>query len=134
MPYMVQKKMLQLPTNPYQLFLLDAIGAAVTAFMLGIVLPYFQVYFGIPIEVLYLLSIIPVFYAIYSFLCFWQQPKNWKPFLKGIAFANLGYCLLTLGLMFIFSENFTLFGYLYFIGEIIIIVLLSRHELGVASS
>ena len=126
--------MLHLPTNPYQLFKLDAIGAIVTAFMLGIVLIKFQSFFGIPIEVLRILSIIPCLYFVYSFFCFWQKPTNWRPYLKRIAFANLAYCLLTLGLMIFHSESFMLFGYLYFIGEIIIIVVLSRHELNVAAS
>ena len=123
-----------LPTNPYQLFKLDAIGAIVTAFMLGVVLVKFQSFFGVPIEVLRILSIIPCLYFLYSFFCFWQKSQDWRPYLKGIAFANLAYCLLTLALMIFNSESFTLFGYLYFIGEIIIIVVLSRHELSVASS
>lgn len=121
-----------LPTNPYQLFKLDAIGAIVTAFMLGVVLVRFQSFFGISIEILRLLSIIPCLYFIYSIFCFWRKPKNWRPYLKGIAFANLAYCLLTLGLMIFYSENFTALGYLYFIGEIIIIAVLSRHERSLA--
>ncbi len=126
--------MLPLPTNPYQLFKLDAFGAGVTAFMLGVVLVYFQPYFGVPIHILRLLAALPIFYFLYSFYCFWRKPKNWRPLLKGIAFANLAYCLLTLGLMIFLSENFTALGFLYFIGEIIIIVVLSWHELRVCKT
>ncbi len=45
--------------KPKQLFLLDAFGALLSAFFLGFVLVKYQVYIGMPENVLYILALIP---------------------------------------------------------------------------
>ncbi len=54
--------------------------------------------------------------------------KNWKPFLKTIAIANLLYSITTAVLMIILFHQITNIGMLYFIGEIIVISALVYFE------
>lgn len=115
--------------TPQQVFLLDAAGAFLTAFLLGVVLPQFQSYFGIPIYLLYLLALIAFCFFIYSLSCFWLYPRNWSPYLQGIATANLAYCLLTLSLVFYHYHTFTVLGILYFVIEALIVAALAFFEL-----
>ena len=122
-----------LSKNPFLLFLVDGVGAVVSAFMLGIVLVYFQPYIGLSIELLQLLAAIPSVFIIYSFLNFWRKPKNWQPYLKGIAVANLLYCCLTLGILIAYNQKMTALGICYFVLEIIILLALVAIEWKVAS-
>jgi len=115
--------------TPRRLFLIDSLGALLTALMLGLVLSSFVPVFGMPRAVLYPLSLIAVGFAVYSFFCYRRFPTNWPPFLRGIAVANLFYCCLTLGLVFYYYEQLTVLGGLYFLGEIIIVVSLAVGEL-----
>ncbi|MGL5891650.1 MAG: hypothetical protein ACRC3B_17290, partial [Bacteroidia bacterium] len=78
--------------NPKKLFLADAIGAAFSAFMLGVVLVNFESVFGISKQPLYVFALIPCGFAVYSFVCFIRFPKNWRIYMQIIAAANLLYC------------------------------------------
>jgi hypothetical protein len=115
--------------NPYKLFLADSIGALLSALLLGIVLVNLEHTFGMPKNTLYILSLCAIAFCIYSFLCFFFKVKNWPPFMKAIAITNLGYCCLTLGLVIYFHQQITALGYIYFILEIIIIIMLAIIEL-----
>ncbi|TMM56102.1 hypothetical protein FEE95_15840 [Maribacter algarum] len=106
-----------------KLFLIDGIGALVSALFLGVVLVWLEDRIGLPIKVLYFLAILPVFFAIYSFSCYFFK-DNSKPFLKGIATLNLLYCFLTIGLLFLYDHNLTFLGWTYFIAELIVLVIL----------
>ena len=109
-------------SNPKQLFLIDSIGAVVSAFSLGVILVQFEIYFGMPSDILYILAIIPCFFAVYSFLCYWRFPENWQPFLRAIAIANLLYCMLSIVLVYRFHGQLTTLGFVYFILELIIVI------------
>lgn len=115
-----------------RLFLIDALGALTTAFMLGLVLTHFQVYFGMPRNVLQLLALVAVAFFVYSFACYLRLPEKWRVFLWGIAVANLLYCVLTLSLVVYWYGQLTPLGILYFAGEALIIVVLAITELRVA--
>lgn len=119
--------------TPRQLFLLDSIGALLTATMLGFVLPMFQEYFGMPVDTLHTLSIIAVCFFLYSLLCYISNPQQWKPFLKIIATANALYCCLTTTLVIYYHAQLTTLGWIYFIQEILIIVSLVYIELSKAN-
>ena len=110
------------------LFLIDGIGALVSAIFLGIVLVSLHSLIGMPRNILYLLAVIPCFFAVYSFTCHFAAIKNWQPYLKIIAVANLLYCCLTLGLVLGLREQLTYLGIGYFIIEIIIVVALAIFE------
>jgi flagellar biosynthesis protein FlhB len=119
--------------NPKRLFLIDCFGAMLSAFLLGVVMARFERIFGMPQNVALILSIIPCFYALYSFVCFWVLTKNWKPYLRLIAIANLLYCALTAGLVVYAYRVLTIWGFLYFVGEIIVVIGLALVELKTAS-
>ena len=108
--------------NLKQLFLIDAIGAAVTAYFIGIVLVKFDAYFGMPRQVLYVLATIALIFWVYSTCRYLFIKRNFKPFLKLIIFANLLYCCLTIALLFFYFKQLTILGFVYFIGEILVIV------------
>jgi len=115
------------------LFLLDGIGALVSAFLLGIVLVKLETYFGIPKKALYLLAALPCFFMVYDFYCYFRINKNLGKFLKGIAIVNLLYCYLSIGLAFYHQDELTYLGWIYIIVEIMIVVVLAVYELKVAN-
>lgn len=104
------------------LFLLDAIGALVTAFMLGVVWTHYAPHVGFSIEILYTLSTIALGFALYSSICYLRFPKlKWRIYMRGIAVANTLYCGLTIGLLIV-QPTSTLLGWVYFLSEIGIIM------------
>lgn len=124
----------KLTSNPRQLFLVDALGALLSAFLLGVVLVIFEPVFGMPCAILYVLAGVAVVLAVYSFSCYARFPRNWPPFLKIIAIANVIYCAVTLGLVVYLYEQLTGLGVAYFILEVIVISSLVRIEWKVAAT
>lgn len=117
---------------PKTIFLIDGLGALLTAFLLFVVLRSFNEYFGISKEILNYLSAIAAGLCIYSTLCFLFLKANWTPFIRIIAFANLFYCIITVGLLMIYCSLITTAGITYFFVEMVIICGLSYAELNVA--
>ncbi|MGB1217634.1 MAG: hypothetical protein ACPG5P_07145 [Saprospiraceae bacterium] len=118
--------------NPRKLFLIDSLGGLLSAFMLGIILVEFRNLVGMSPKILYLLSVFAIGFFIYSFTCFVMNLEKWRFFLKIIAVVNLLYCCMTLFLIIYFHEGITNLGFVYFILEIIIIIVLSLLELKVS--
>jgi len=112
----------KITSNPKKLFLIDGIGGVLTAFFLGVVLPRFEDSFGMPITILYYLSSIACVYAIYSISCYILLGNNWRPYLKGVAIANLLYCCTTIVLVFYFYQKLTMLGLIYFVLELMVII------------
>ena len=117
-----------------KLFLLDACGAALTAFFLFFVLRPFYGYFGMPTHVLAILAVIALGFLVFSGVCFLRLKKNWTPFLRAISFGNASYCVLTAVLMFVCFDRLTSLGVAYFTAEIALIVVLVYIELRVAAA
>lgn len=124
----------KLISNPRKLFLMDGIGALITIFFLSIVLIKLNHLIGMPEKTLYLLSGLVCLFAFYSFSCFRFLTQNYKPFIKVIASANTLYCLISISLLFIYKNELLPLGYIYFIVEKIILVLLIFIEFKVASN
>lgn len=120
-----------LAKQPRQVFLIDALGALLTCFLLGVLLIWLQEYIGLSTNTLYKLAIIPIFFAVYSFSCFFFLEKNWSPYLKVIAVLNILYCVTTAILIFT-STEITPFGITYFLLEIIIVLAIAFIELQIA--
>lgn len=118
--------------NPKKLFLIDGLGAIVSAFLLGIVLVHFESVFGIPRKTLYLLAFIPCVFAAFDFYYYFKKVENFAAGLKLIAFANLMYCCLSIGFGFYHYQKLTAFGWMYIILEVGIIVSLVYLELKTA--
>ena len=116
-----------------RLFLMDALGAVVSAFFLGVVLVRFNELVGMPVYILKILAVIPCFFIVYSFCCYFFLKSNWRPFLKVIAIANSMYCLTTICLVIYHYLDLTPLGISYFVVEIIVIGVLVSIELRTAS-
>lgn len=115
-------------------FLVDGIGALISALFLGVVLVQLQPHIGMPTEILYLLATLAICYAVYSFACHFFVKKNRPFFLKIIASANLLHCALTIGYLFQYQESITMLGCVYFIGEIFIVATIGWIEWMIALS
>jgi hypothetical protein len=120
--------------TPKKLFLIDAIGALVSAIFLGVVLVNLQAYIGMPHDVLYLLAFLPVLFFIYSISCYSFIKNNWKPYLRIIAVVNILYCILSISMIIIHASSLTILGYVYFIVEVIIVGVLAVVEYRTAIS
>jgi hypothetical protein len=115
------------------LFLVDSIGAFITAFILFVIVRPLNEYFGIPIKELTYLSVIAFVFCIYSATCFLFLKDSFTTFIKFIGIANLMYCTLTIGLMIKYYPLLTIIGTSYFLIEIAIICGLSYLELTVST-
>jgi hypothetical protein len=114
-----------------KILLLDSLGALVTAINL-MVIPQFESYTGIPRDIALILLPLPILYSIFSFLSYKFGNHNWRSLLKMIAIANLFYCCLTMYVTWINFDTFKILGIIYFIVEILIIVVLATLELKIA--
>ena len=119
--------------EPKRLFLIDGLGAILTAVLLGVVLVRFERFFGIPSSILYFLAIPPIFFAIYDFLSYKKDNIKIGQFLKGIAIMNLLYCCLSIGFAFYHTKTITILGWTYILIEISIVITLSIIELRIAN-
>lgn len=111
-----------------QLFLIDALGATLSAILLGVVLTTFYLTFGMPVFILRVLAGIAILFAVYSFWQYFRFPRKWPPFLRAIALANFFYCGLVLSLVIRHFPELTFWGRAYFIGELLIILALATLE------
>jgi len=110
-----------LALNTRYIFLIDGLGAVITAFFLFAVLRPFETYFGMPKDVLEVLSLIALFLAMYSFACFLFYDKISPKYLLPIIIANTSYSLLTAVMVFFNFNRLTFLGFSYFVVEIVII-------------
>lgn len=120
--------------TPKTLFLLDSIGAVLTAFSLFVILRNYYTCFGMPAYILTYLSLIALSFCMYSTACYFLLNHNWSPFLRAIGIANLIYCILTMVLLCVYFQELTTLGLAYFIIEILIILALVYVEWSVATA
>lgn len=111
-----------------KLFLVDAFGALVSAFMLGVVLVRYEIVFRIPKNALYLLAFIPCVFVVFDLAAFYFGKSKWSVLLKLIALANICYCILSIVLALMHRESLSVLGWLYIIIEIVIIVYIAHIE------
>ncbi|MDF3820790.1 hypothetical protein P3G55_12815 [Leptospira sp. 96542] len=116
-------------SNPRNIFLLDGIGALVSALSLLLIIAPFEVFFGMPGEVVHKLAILAFVFCTYSVVCYILNPIQWRFFLKIIIISNTMYCLISLCLLVYFYNSITLFGYSYFIMEKLVILFLVYFEI-----
>lgn len=128
----IKQLIILLTKRPTLLFLIDAIGALLSACLLYVVLINFSKYFGMPEIILKRLSAIALLLCLYSSLCAFFLRTNFKVFVRVIGIANLLYCALTLGLVIIYYSDLTNLGIAYFWGEILVICGIAYLELSVA--
>lgn len=122
----------RLARTPRTLFLVDGVGALITALLVGLVLPALGEHIGMPRPVLRALAVTAVVFAAYSLTCAARQPTRWPGYLRGIALANAGYCLVTAAVLIRFATALHVLDWLYFTGEIAMVSALVTLELRVA--
>jgi hypothetical protein len=93
----------------------------------------FENIFGIPPSTLYLLATIPIFFAIYDFICYRKDKIKTGRFLKGIAIMNLLYCCLSIGFALYHKNSITGLGWTYILVEVSIVIILATIELRIAN-
>lgn len=112
----------------YNFFALDAIGASMSAFYLFLIYT-FDKYFGMPKKIVGIFICIAIILCLYSTIMYLTKPAKWTFHLRNIAILNYSYCLYTLYHFICKIENLTVFGSIYFILEIILIIVLATYEL-----
>jgi len=130
---MIQSFVDKMSLNPKRLFLIDGFGALISAFSLGVILVQLEYIFGMPKETLYILAFLPCVFFAYDIFSYLQMNKNQAFNLRVIAILNLLYCFLSLGFAIHHRQNLTSFGWIYFVLEMIIIIILVNIEFQTAS-
>lgn len=118
--------------TPRTVFLIDGLGALLSALLLGLAIPRLESLVGMPSSVLYPLAGAACLLSFYSLSCARFLPLNWRRFLLIVAGANLVYCCITLALLVQHRDLLRPLGWLYFLGEIAIIVTLAALEITIA--
>lgn len=116
---------------PHRLLLIDGVGAVVSIFFLGFVLVRLNDLVGIPINTLYILAAIPCFFLLFDIYSIFQ--KSVSSNLQIIAALNLAYCVLSVVLLIKDVAYVTTLGWVYIIGEVLIVAYLSCIEWRVGS-
>lgn len=118
--------------SPERIFLVDGVGAAYSAAMLGVVLAAFVPFFGMPTSVLYPLAGTAVSLTTYSLSCHVLKPRRWQIFLRGIGTLNLAYCAASVVLMSVFWNSLTIWGAAYFVSEKFVVIGLALQEFSIS--
>jgi hypothetical protein len=114
--------------NTRMLFVLDAGGAALTSFLLYCVLRPLESFFGMPADVLSVLSVVGLAFFLFSLMCAVSIKSSWHFPLRIIAILNVVYCLATIYCVVIHFDVLSLYGLAYFAGEVGIILYLVYME------
>lgn len=110
-----------LKSKPQFIFLIDGLGAFLTAFSLFFILRPLNEFIGMPKSVLTYLSLLSLILCLYSFSCFFLMKHNWRHLVKIIITLNLFYCILTSGLLVYNHRTIAFLGISYFFVEILVI-------------
>ena len=110
------------------IFLIDGLGALVSVFFLGVVLPALDGVIGMPIHILYLLAVAPALFLGFDMYCFFYVRRANEKCLLAIIGANAIYCLVSTGVLIQHLDSLTGWGLLYFLGEILILIAMIFYE------
>lgn len=108
-------------SNPKRIFVLDGLGAWVSANLFFWVLAPFSRYVGMPSNVLYVLAAIAFGLFIYSAACINLVKTSWKFSVGFLRVLNIAYSLVSIGLIIKYASRLTTLGWTYFILELTII-------------
>lgn len=110
------------------MLLIDSIGAMLSAFFLGYLLPAHDTFFSMPLFALQVLAVVAFGLACYSGGCYLFANNNHHFYLLVVCVANILYCLITLTLTITYYYLLTLYDILYFALEIPTILILAYFE------
>jgi len=114
--------------RPKQLFLVDGIGALISAIMIGVVLVHLRDLIGLNITALYFLASFPILFSILDLYFYFSPDKYSKLGLKLMATLNSFYCILSISTILFHGARITTLGWIYVIVEIVILLLLIKLE------
>ena len=115
--------------NHFNIFLLDAIGAFLSIFLLLFVVMANEIFFGLSKSLATNLVIPILGLLIFSTSCFFLKPQNWKLLMKFVVLGNVSYCLFILATIFLNFKQLTILGVSYFLIELLIICFLIGIEI-----
>lgn len=127
---MFKSAIIKFSLSPRKLFLIDGIGALISATFWVIILVRFETFFGIPRAALYLLASFPCFFAVYDFYCYSRIKNNIRIFLKIIAYSNFIYCCISIIVAIYHYQIISVWAWMYISLEIVIVLSLIIVELG----
>ncbi len=104
------------------ILLVDGLGALISALALGIVLPTFNKWIGMPNHILHPLAFFALSYATYSLYCFKFARNQRRKWLSTPIFANPFYCFVTAALVTFYFSSLTTWGLTYFLAEVFLIL------------
>ena len=123
-----------LRTEPHhRLFLLDGVGALLSAFLTGVVLVRWKARFGLPPAVLYVLAGLALGLAAFDAWGYARPATEAARPLRTIALLNVGYCVLSLILAAVHRESLLPPAYVYLGLEYLIVGILAIVEWRMAS-
>jgi hypothetical protein len=128
----IKKSIKNLKIGPRTVFIIDGSGAILSAFLLGVVLVQFQSFFGIPFRILYFLAAIPILFFLFDVYSYLTVQHHTVKKLKIIALANLLYCLLSISVTAYHAGQVTIWGWIYILIEILIVLIVVAIELATA--
>lgn len=117
--------------RPSALLLADAAGATISAALIWLLQIPSYAAFGIPIPALRVLGWIPIGFVAFDLVAASVQRAPALA-LRLIASLNIGYCVLTLALCWRHADTVTAIGWVYVVGEAILVGAIARVELEVA--
>lgn len=117
--------------SPNRLFLIDGLGALCSAVALGLILPLIHPPAGIPLFALRDLALGALILSVYSLSCSRWLQRQYRYYLLSIAVANLAYCVATGFMLHLYRSQLASWAWIYFVGEILIIVGLAIWEIQV---
>jgi hypothetical protein len=118
-----------LVAQPRNVFLLDGVGALLSALLLVVLIAPLEGIWGMPQTIAYTLSFPAFGFVAYSLGCYFLNPSAWKPLMRLIALANFLYCCVTFALVIVQYSSLTKLGVAYFLGEMGIVFVVIGIEL-----
>lgn len=132
LPPAIHKAVNFFTNHPNRLFLLDGIGAILSAILLFILHFFFQVTTGLPQLIVYSLIAAAIFLAAYSLACSWLMKRYPARYLHGIAYLNGIYLLIVLMLLVQYYSRLHPFLFICFLLESLVLGCLICLEFTVA--
>ena len=114
------------------IFLLDGLGALLSILCLTFILCNIPL-FGLNSSWLKTFILIASLLSLFSISRHILQPKVWRTQLKLLAIFNLFYCLLTTVALLVEFSTITMWGWIYFVAEIVVVVILALWEYRIAT-
>jgi len=107
-----------------KVFQLDLVGAVLSVIILGLILPFWQPCFGIPLAVLRLLAFCAIFLSVFDLACIFLLKKESRIqyAVSTIIGLNVMYLLLSIIVIIMHWDLITLWGHGYLFLEIVVLI------------